>query len=203
MTQIQNTFGALNSGDLASQMTSFFNSFSTLANNPQDVGQRSIVIQNGVSLANYVQGLRSSLDAIRGNAQTDIQQSATQANNLVQSIASLNGQIAAAEANGGKANTLEDQEWHTALSSLSRLMDIRTIQQPNGSVNVLTGSTPLIQGTFTHPIGTQTLSNPNTDPNSPNTLAPVTQVDIHGQQEPDPRDRRKNPRSCCHSKRAD
>ncbi len=131
-------------------MSSFFNSFSTLATNPQDTGQRSVVIQNGISLADYIQGLQQQLVQIHNDVQSQITTQASQANSLAQTIAQLNGQIAAAGAN---ANTLEDQR-DTALSQLSQIMDIQTVPQANGETTVLVGSIPLVQGNISRGITT-------------------------------------------------
>jgi flagellar hook-associated protein 1 FlgK len=152
LSQIQTTFGTLNDNDLSSQVNNFFNGFSTLANNPSDAGQRSVVIQNGQSLAQNVQTLRSQLSDIRDTAQNQLQQLTTQANGLFQSIASLNKQIASS-GNGNSNNTLLDQR-DQDLSTLSTLVNVQAVPQANGQVNILIGSIPVVQGTVARPIGT-------------------------------------------------
>jgi flagellar hook-associated protein 1 len=152
LSQIQSTFGTLNQNDLSAQVNSFFNGFSTLANNPSDSGQRSVVIQSGQSLAQNIQTLQSQLGGIRDNAQNQLQQLTTQANNLFQDIATLNKQIGAS-GNGNSNNTLLDQR-DKDLTALSQLVDVRAIPQDNGQVNVLMGSIPVVQGTVARPIGT-------------------------------------------------
>src|SRR5690348_1019965 len=47
LTQIETTFNALGDTNLSSQMSQFFNDWSSLANKPQDMGQRQIVLQDG------------------------------------------------------------------------------------------------------------------------------------------------------------
>ena len=159
VSQLESTFGALNDNDLSARLTTFFNSFSTLANNPQDAGQRSVVIQNGVSLSSYITDLRSKISTQRQTTETQIQTLSGQANNLVQTIADYNGQIQSAEAGGGTASALRDQR-NTALSQLSQLMDIRVVPQSNGQINVLTGSTPLIQGTTARTLTSKQTTDP-------------------------------------------
>jgi flagellar hook-associated protein 1 len=160
LTQLQSTYGALSGNDLSSQMSNFFNSFSTLANNPADPGQRSVVIQNGVSLAGNLQSLRAQVSTIGNDVQSQIQAQAVQANSLIQSIASLNQQIATTAGGSGSANGLADQR-DQALTQLSQLMNIRTIDTGNGQVNVLAGSTPIVMGTTTRGIKTQNIVNAN------------------------------------------
>ena len=105
LSRVEGTFGALNDNDLSARMTTFFNGFSTLANNPGDAAQRSVVVQNGASLADYMQSLRGQLSAIRTDAQAQVTTLVTNANALAQSIAALNGKIATTEAGAGGANT--------------------------------------------------------------------------------------------------
>lgn len=153
LTQVQTTFGTLNSNDLSSQVSSFFNSFSTLANNPTDAGQQNAVVQNGVALTQSMQALRAQLSSIQTNANTQLTTLAQQANSLIQSIAALNGQIAAS--GGSSANTLLDQR-DQAISSLSKLVNVNSIPQANGQTNVLIGSIPVVQGSTARAIGTTT-----------------------------------------------
>ncbi len=151
LSQVQTAFGALNSNDISSQVGNFFNGFSTLANNPTDSGQQSVVVQNGVALAQNLQSLRSQLTSIQTSANTQITQLTQQANNLIQGIATLNQQISSS--GGNSANTLLDQR-DQDLSNLSKLINIRAIPQANGQVNVLIGSIPVVQGSTARPIGT-------------------------------------------------
>ena len=151
--RLETTFGILNDNDLSARMSDFFNSFSTLANNPSDTAQRSVVIQNGVSLTGYLQSLRTQIGAIREDAQAQIQAQATSANALVHTIANLNQQITVSEAGAGSASNLRDQR-DIALGKLSQLMDIRSIDMGNGQVNVLVGSVPIVQGSTTRGIST-------------------------------------------------
>lgn len=157
--RLENTFGALNDSDLSARLDSFFNSFSTLANNPQDPGQRSVVIQNGLSLTNFVRDLRSKLVAQRQDVEAQVQTLGLQANDLVKNIAELNGKIMAAEAGGGTAAALRDQR-DSSLSQLAELVDIRVVPQGNGDINVLVGSLPIIQGSTARPLGTKQATDP-------------------------------------------
>jgi flagellar hook-associated protein 1 FlgK len=161
LSRLETTFDALGDNDLSTRLNTFFNGFSTLANNPGDTAQRSVVVQNGVSLAGYLQNLRGQLTAIRADAQTQVTAQVTQADTLAKTIATLNGQIATVEGGGGGANTLRDQR-DQALMQLSQIMDVRTLDQGNGVVNVLVGSMPLVQGTTTRGVSSVQITDPTT-----------------------------------------
>lgn len=152
--RLETTFGALSENDLSSRVASFFNSFSTLANNPADAAQRSVVIQGGVSLASYLKDLRSKVFGIRQDIEAQISAQATKADTLLKGVAQINQQITSAEAGGGQAGALRDQR-DQLLNQLSELMDTRVIEQPNGVVNVLVGSVPVVQGDVTRGITTK------------------------------------------------
>jgi flagellar hook-associated protein 1 FlgK len=157
LTQLQSTFGALNDSDISSQLTSFFNSFSTLANNPANPGQRAVVIQSGESLAENLKLLRSQVTTMRQNTQAQISTVVKTADSLAQQIATLNGQIAAAGPQ--QSNALMDQR-DIALSQLAEIMDIRVIDQGGGNLNVLAGSVPLVTGNVSRGITTKQVQDP-------------------------------------------
>ena len=62
--QVQSTLNALSGSDLSDQMNTFFDSWSTLANEPTDDGQRQVVVQEGANLANYAQTLDGQLKRV-------------------------------------------------------------------------------------------------------------------------------------------
>jgi len=159
LQSLESTFGTLNSNDLASQVQGFFNQASTVANNPTDTGQLAVMVQTGQSLAASIQTLRSQVVNVRNTTQLQIQSLATQANTLVQSIASLNGQISSIQGGGGGADTLMDQR-DQAISQLSQIMNVQTVNQGNGMVNLLVGSVPIVTGATTRGIGTTTTTDP-------------------------------------------
>jgi flagellar hook-associated protein 1 len=159
--RIQTTFGALNDNDLSARMTDFFNSFSTLATNPSNSAQQSVVVQNGASLADYLTNLRSQLTTIRSDAQAQAGALVTQADALVKTVANLNQQISQVEGGAGTANTLRDQR-DVALSQLSQIMDIRVIDQGGGNLNVLVGSMPVVMGTTARGVTSETTTDTTT-----------------------------------------
>src|SRR3954467_13968558 len=76
--RVEATFNELSDEDLSTQLSTFFNSWSDLANKPQDIGLRQVVIQNGQNLAQAMKDLRTQF----GSLQSDVdQQLAAQAKN--------------------------------------------------------------------------------------------------------------------------
>ena len=142
--RVESTFNALSGNDLSTQLSTFFNSWSNLANTPQNAGLRQVVLSNGDTVAKTFQSLRGQLVNLSGDSGSQFKALAGQANDLAQRVADLNAQIVITEGGtGGTSGTLRDQRDQT-LRQLAQLVDVQTVEQPNGSVNVYVGSEPLV-----------------------------------------------------------
>lgn len=147
MGQVQSVFNALSGTDLSSTMSTFFNSWSNLANNPQDSGLRQVVLQDGQAVASQFNSLNTSFAGLRSNLSDQLTGLVGNASQLAQQVADLNKQISTAEGGGsGQANALRDQR-DAVLKQLSQLVNIQTVDQGNGVTNVYVGSEPLVVNT--------------------------------------------------------
>jgi flagellar hook-associated protein 1 FlgK len=146
LTAIEALQNELSDNDISSQLSAFFNSFSELANNPADNAIRNVVIQQGKSLASRISALRSDYTKTLIEADRALGTAVAQANNLLDQIAQVNAQITHAEGGaGGQANSLRDQR-DLLIDELSQYVAITAIEQSNGSVDMLIGSTPVLLG---------------------------------------------------------
>jgi flagellar hook-associated protein 1 FlgK len=155
--RVEATFNELSDDDLSTQLSTFFNSWSNLANKPQDIGLRQVVIQNGQNVADFLKNLNGQLNSLQSDVDTRMKALAGDANALAQKVADLNGQIVVAEGGtGGTANGLRDQR-DAVLKQLSQLVDVKTLPDQNGGViNVYVGSEPLVLGTMNRGVGLRT-----------------------------------------------
>lgn len=159
LTAIEALQNELSDHDISSQLSAFFNSFSELANNPADNAIRNVVIQQGRSLANRISGLRSDYTRTLVEADRALGAVVAQANTLLNQIADVNAQIAHAEGGtGGQANSLRDQR-DLLIDELSQYVPITAIEQANGSVDILIGSTPVLLGGESRGLELRTTSN--------------------------------------------
>ena len=162
LSQVQSVFNALGTTSLSTSMSNFFSSWSSLANKPQDMGLRQVVLQQGQNLAQTFNSQVQQLQALNTSASSALSQQAQNADNLASQVASLNGQIVVAEGGtGGTANALRDQR-DAVLKQLSQLMNISTVQQPNGSVDVYVGSEALVSNTISNGVTIANLANNGT-----------------------------------------
>lgn len=145
--RIEAVFNELTDQDLSSQLSAFFNAWSNLANQPQDLGLRQVVLQTGQSVAGWFQSVRTQLGQLRNDVADRLTALTGDVDTLASRIADLNGQIVKAEAGGtGQANGLRDQR-DALLKQLASMVDIRTSERDAGVVDVFVGSEPLVIGT--------------------------------------------------------
>lgn len=142
LTQIESALGELGENDLSSQFSKFFGSWSESANLSQS---SAVVVQQGQALADFVRRLRGDLSDQREQIDRQLGVQVELADGLLTQVADLNRAIADAEAGGGRANTLRDQR-DAVISELSQFMDLSAVEQPNGSMDILVGSTPVVLG---------------------------------------------------------
>lgn len=152
--QIENVFNALGSQSLNTQLTTFMNDWSQLANDPTSTTQRQTVIQDGQTLTQQFNAFETQLQTIQTSLGGDLTSLSANATQLAGQIANLNQQIATSQAANGSDNNLEDQR-DAAVQQLSQLVNIQTVNQGNGTVNVYVGSEPLVVGTTSDSIQVQ------------------------------------------------
>jgi flagellar hook-associated protein 1 FlgK len=145
LTTIETLPNELSDNDLSSLLSTFFNSFSELANSPNDNAVRSVVIEQGRNLASRVASLRGDYNTVLDEVDRSLHGATTKVNDILNRIALVNGQIAQAEGVGGQANSLRDQR-DILIDDLSQYIDVTAIEQSNGSVDLLVGSLPILLG---------------------------------------------------------
>jgi flagellar hook-associated protein 1 FlgK len=153
--QLEGVVNALsNSSDLSTSMNAFFNSVSQILNQPEDVTVRNQAVLLGKTLAQNIVQMSSQVDGLRSDVNDQIINMAGSINSLTTQISRLNIQIA--QMQGGSVSKsdavgLTDQR-SQALEGLAKLIDIRTVEQPNGSVTVYSGSTYLVSEGNARPV---------------------------------------------------
>src|SRR4051812_34748441 len=119
--RVESTLNELTDDDLSTQLSTFFNSWSNLANKPQDVGLRQVVVQNGDTVASWLHDLRGQLGSLQSDVDARLKGQVEDADQLSQEIADLNTQIVLSEGGtSGQANGLRDQR-DAVLKQLSQL----------------------------------------------------------------------------------
>jgi len=129
-------------GDIGSDITSFFSSFSSLQANPTDNSLREQVLSSASTLAGDVSNAASSLNSQRSALDQEAAGTVSQVNALTTNLAQLNQEIRSTSPNGD-AGTLEDQRQQD-LSQLSQLIGINQIKTDNNGLEITTSSGQLL-----------------------------------------------------------
>ncbi len=129
-------------GDVGSDITSFFSSFSSLETNPTDNSLREQVLSSASTLAGDVSNAASSLNSQRSALDQDAAGAVSQINALTTNLAQLNQQIQSTSPSGD-AGTLEDQRQQD-LGQLSQLIGINQIRTDNNGLEITTTSGQLL-----------------------------------------------------------
>jgi len=142
---VELAFGEPSDNGLRAVLGQFFNAWRDLSNAPEQSAARSAVVQAGETVAFVAQRLATSMSEIRADANTRLEASVGEINDLAKQVAALNQSIIEVRATGDPAADLTDKR-DLALDRLSQLTDLRTIQHDDGHVDVFIGGRSLVQG---------------------------------------------------------
>lgn len=143
LSQIEAAQNELSDIDLTTKLGEFFNAFSELANTPEDNAVRTVVVQQGRALGDFIRQLKTEITDQRIQLDNSIDSAALAADDLLSQIGAVNLQIVKAESGAGGANGLRDQR-DALLTELSQYLDISVAEQPSGSVDIFVGSLPVL-----------------------------------------------------------
>ena len=126
---------------LSPLMQSFFASVQGVANTPADPAARQHLISSAQTLANKFRSTDQYLTDLNASINDQIVGSAAQINTYASQIASLNHQISqlSALAGGQPPNDLLDQR-DKLVSSLSKVVGVKVVEQDGGQYNVYMGT---------------------------------------------------------------
>lgn len=125
--------------DIASLLTNLQNQFSTLLNDPSNQAQQSQVVSSATNLARNINTLSNAYTTQRQAAQDNIVAEVSLLNTTLGTIGDLSSRIVTAKATGQSPADFENQR-NAAVATLSQLIDVKLLQQPNGDVLVTTSA---------------------------------------------------------------
>jgi flagellar hook-associated protein 1 FlgK len=123
-------------GDISSDLTGFFSSFSSLEANPTNNSLREEVLSSASTLAADISNVAAGLNSQRSAVDQDASGVTSQVNSLTSAIAQLNQQIQSTSPDAD-AGTLEDQRQQD-LSQLSQLIGVNQITTEHNGISVTT-----------------------------------------------------------------
>ncbi len=130
---------------LRALMDQWWESWQGLANNPESQAAREAVKQRALALVEAFQFADRQLNEMRMNLNSSIENKAKEINGLAAQIAALNERIAYVTGVGQAPNDLLDQR-EQLVDRLSRIVDLVTVDAPNGMIRVLVDGVALVDG---------------------------------------------------------
>jgi len=143
---VQQNFPEPSSDGISSQLTQYWQDWSTLANDPSDSSAQATVVHDGSTLAYSLNETSSALSMLSHQTVQNITCKLAQVNQEASQIASLNQTIAQGTSARSDVDELEDQRDHLVFQ-LSGQLGINVTNNPDGTVNVNSGSEPIVSGT--------------------------------------------------------
>ena len=137
---IENEFSGV---DLSTRLNAYFNAWSQLAGNPQDLSLRTLLVQEAATLTEFINGLDSELKSLQLQVDRTTAQTVSTANGILDRIEDLNQRIAFSDHGVGGAAGMRDQR-DALLSELSHLLDVSIIEQESGVIDIFSGSLPIM-----------------------------------------------------------
>lgn len=157
ITQLNNLVGSPTSG-IASAINSYFTGLQNVANDASDTATRQTAVSDAQTLADQINAAGAQYDSLRASVNTQLSDAVTQINTYTAQIASLNTQILAASNQGQAPNQLLDQR-DEAVSNLSQLVGVSTVQASDGTYSVfMANGQPLVSSGNSFNLGTATSS---------------------------------------------
>ncbi len=137
LTQLEKVFplGESGLGYSAGQM---LNAFVDIANQPQDLSARQVVLGRAEDVAAKMRSAAGQLTNLQEGVTSDLRNSVAQVNSLTQQIADINQKIASVKGVGHQPNDLLDQR-DLLIKQLNGLIQVTTVEADDGTMGVFIG----------------------------------------------------------------
>lgn len=144
LQQVEALFSDSTSG-IGARLSQFFNSLQTLSTSATSSASRSNVLSAAQNLATAFHDTVSKLSDIQTNLNMQVSQDVNKVNNLMQQIASLNGQVSQLKATGKEPGILEDQRTEL-MRQLAEIIDVTDVQTEQGDTLTTANGMGLVVG---------------------------------------------------------
>ncbi|MEQ1885663.1 MAG: flagellar hook-associated protein FlgK [Bryobacteraceae bacterium] len=158
--QIESLFDTSSETGVSGALNSFFNSFSQLAVNPNDVVSRQNVIGAAEKLAEAFRQNSIGISRVSNNVDGETRDTVTAINSLAERIAEINSHFRSDAESASDAGL--DALMHSSLEKLSGLVNYSLVKTSDGSYTLYAGGqTPLVIGDRVYPLAAD-FSSPTT-----------------------------------------
>jgi flagellar hook-associated protein 1 FlgK len=145
LSELEAIFNEPQDNSMSQILTEFWDSWSELATNSDSLSNRKAVVASANRLTTEFRQLSKKMTDLRNSADAEVETIVADVNKMTGEIARLNQQISQLELGGESANDLRDER-DTIIQNLAELIDVRTIDKPDGTASVLMGGMTIVDG---------------------------------------------------------
>jgi len=146
LSQVETIFGATSSTTgLNSDLDSFWQAWNTLSQEPENLPERTTVVETATTLTDDLQGTQSQLTTLQSNLNSDIGLDVSHINDDLQQVANLNVTIQSATVAGLSPNDLLDQR-DNLLDDLSTYVNVKTVINSDNTATLSIGGATVVEG---------------------------------------------------------
>ncbi|CAG4933784.1 unnamed protein product [Acidithrix sp. C25] len=142
------------------QLSSLWNAFDQVSNQPNLMAARTQLVNIAQQLSTTINSDSQGLTNLYNGTVSQVQSSVTSINQQLKQVATLNGQIMAAQGQNG-ANTLIDQR-NQLVQSITDSIGARVVNGSNGSISIFSGGIALVSGIVADSLNVQAPTAPAT-----------------------------------------
>lgn len=144
LDKLEGIFNEPSNTGVRTVLDNFWNSWSDLSKDPENVTARRIVKENAQALTDAINYTSRQINNLSNDLTTNVGVKANEAQSYLNSIAELNQSISRIEGLGNNANDLRDQR-DLLTDKLSRIINI-SVQDTDQGYTVMMGTQALVQG---------------------------------------------------------
>ena len=141
----QSSFPISTSTGLANDLSTFWQSWDQISQNPSALAPRTAVVDQAQTVVTDLQQASAQLTQLQGNAEMQLQSTISSANTQLTEVAQLNVSIANTEGAGAPAPALIDQR-NQLVSQLASSIGASTRTSTDGSLSLSVGGVQLVSG---------------------------------------------------------
>ncbi|NOY60357.1 MAG: flagellar hook-associated protein FlgK [Calditrichaeota bacterium] len=131
-TQLEEVFGEPSEVGLSEAINNLFDSWNNLANNPDDLSARDIVLHRAQSLAQRFNSISARLTNIQDSIKKEFSNSVDEFNRLSKQVADINLKIVSRSGGSNSGDLLDQRD--ILLKRMSELANIKISESDNGQV---------------------------------------------------------------------
>ncbi|MEW5701243.1 MAG: flagellar hook-associated protein FlgK [Candidatus Zixiibacteriota bacterium] len=156
LSEVENIMREPSDQGLNASLSSFFNAWQTLSQNPESSAARASVREQASTLVNAFHQVSNRLTDLQQSLDDSVATHVAAINEAAAGLAQLNREIQRTELGGQTANDLRDRR-DQMIDELSRQADVRVIEQSNGITRVFLGTMEIVSQDSSRALGTRTV----------------------------------------------